>query len=381
MRIISVGILTYTREELGAAIPPELSAEPAIRLFVSPEAISDPRSIRLLEGMPLTAGAHDWQDPTSNATQVGNIAGTPRVDGPYLVADALITEQTAAQMVIDRRLPEISAAYDMDIVWEPGEYGGELYHGRQTRLRYNHTTLLPGGKGRGGQEVRVLNEDPTTNEETAMTGTAAPAFTLVALPGGARVRVANEDADTVSKAVENAETEAKESTATAFNEQVAGLAEQLKLANEEKAAAEAKVAELNGQIQQMQEQLTSAMDPAAIEAKAEEMQNEQSEAAQVMNCKTLPDDLKSLRGHDLRAAVVTQCRAANSLPALSADELKDESGIRGRFSVMAETSGKTDARTKVPGAAASTSVRTQNAASSGNYGKDRFNTLYGKKEA
>ncbi len=381
LRVLSVGVMTYTREELGDAVPPELAGERMIRLLVTPDTLSDPRAIRSLEGMPLTAGAHDWQDPTSNATQVGNIAGTPRVDGPYLIADGLVTNKDTAQAVIDRRLPEISAAYDMDIVWEPGEYAGELYHGRQTRLRYNHTTLLPNGKGRAGRDVRVLNEDSTTEEETAMSGTAQPAFTLVALPGGARVRVANEDATAVSEAVENAETKAKETTATAFNQQVEELAEQLKAAMEAKSAAEATVSELQGKINEMQEQLAAAMDPSAVEARAEEMQAERGEAAQVMNCDTLPDDMKGLSGHALRSAVVAKVRAQNSLPALSDEELADEAGIRGRFAVMAETAGKADTRSKVPGATATTPARAQNSASSGNTSGDRFQKLYGKKEA
>lgn len=381
LRVLSVGIMSYTREELGSGVPPELSGEKVIRLLVSPDALSDPRAIRSLEGMPLTAGAHDWQDPTSNATQVGNIAGTPRVDGPFLVADGLVTNKDAAQAVINRKLPEISAAYDMDIIWEPGEYGGELYHGRQSRLRYNHTTLLPNGKGRAGRDVRVLNEDSTTEEEDAMSGTAQPALTLVALPGGKRVSVANEDAVVVSEAVENAAKEAKETTATAFNEQVSGLAEQLKAANEEKAAAEAKVAELNGQIQQMQEQLSAAMDPAAVETRAEEMQEERSEAAQVMNADTLPDDMKGLSGHALRSEAITRVRAANSLPALTDEQLADEGGIRGRWDVMIETAGKADTRSKVPGhQAAQSNHRAQNSNQGENTAKGRLNKLYGPKD-
>lgn len=381
LRVLAVGIMTYTREELGDGIPPELQGEQAIRLLVSPDALSDPRSIRSLEGMPLTAGSHNWQDPTSNATQVGNIAGTPRIDGPYLVADGLITDKDAAQAVINRKLPEISAAYDMDIIWEPGEYGGELYHGRQSRLRYNHTTLLPGGKGRGGSDVRVLNEDSTTKEESAMTTPSAPAFTLVNLPGARSVRVANEDAVAVSEAVENAATEAKDSTATAFNEQVSGLAEQLKVANEGKVGFETTIAELQGQLAELQEQLTAALDPSAVESRAGELQEEREEAAQVMNCATLSDDLKSLSGHALRAAVVTSVRAANSLPALTAEQLSDEGSIKGRWSVMVETSGQTDTRQKVPGhQIVQTHVRAKNSkAGTGNRNKDRLTQLYGPK--
>ena len=69
------------------------------------------------------------------------------------------------------------------------------------------------------------------------------ALTLVSLPGGVRVRVANEDATRVSEAVENAEEKGKTETATAFNSQLEDLGAQMKLAQEEKAAADAKLAE------------------------------------------------------------------------------------------------------------------------------------------
>ena len=379
LRVLAVGIMSYTVDELGDSVPPELRGESIIKLLVSPEAISDPRAIRSLEGMPLTAGEHDWQDPTSNATQVGNIAGTPRVEGPYLLADGLVTDDKAAQKIINRQLPEISAAYDMDISWGVGEYGGESYHGTQTKLRYNHTTLLPAGKGRGGQEVRVLNTDSTTTtEESAMSGTQTTAFTLVNLPGSRSVRVLNEDAQAVSEAVENAAEEAKQTTATAFNEQVEGIANQLKVANEEMAASEAKVAELKGQIEQMQEQLVTAMDPAVIDERAEEMQNDREEAAKVMNCATLPDDLKSLTGHALRSKAIERVRAANSLPALSAEQMADESGINGRWAIMVENAAVQAPRNKVPGAEV-TQPRARATNSTGSASRDRINHLYGAK--
>lgn len=381
-RVMSAGIMRYTREELGAAVPPELAGETIIHLLVTPDTLAEPRAIRTLEGMPITAGAHAWQKADDNKqTQVGSIAGTPCIEGPYLVADMVVTDSNAVDAVTSRRLAELSAAYDMEIVWEPGEYDGQLYHGRQTRLRYNHTALLPPGKGRAGRDVRVLNHDKLKEEIPMSTGAQSP-MTLVSLPGGVRVQVANEDATRVAEAVENAGEQAKKETATAFNEQVTDLSTQMQEAQTALVAAQDRVKELEGQLSEMKAQLDAAMSPQAVEEKAAEMQEEREAATAVMNCDTLPDDMKGLRGHELRVAVVQKVRAQNSAAALSDDELKDEAGIRGRFSAMHEQAqaGGSKRQTVTGASVVTTQAKAQNSAP-GNTAQDRLNKLYGAKKA
>lgn len=379
-RVMSAGIMAYSPQELGDALPPELSGEQVIYLLVTPEVLAEPRAVRTLEGMPITAGAHAWQDASSNRTQVGSIAGTPTVEGPYLVADMVVTNADAVKAVTSRQLEELSAAYDADIVWEPGEYDGQLYHGRQTGLRYNHTALLPPGKGRAGRDVRVLNHDKLKEEKPMATG-EQNALTLVSLPGGVRVRVANEDATRVADAVENAKDTATKETASSFTNQIEGISGEMKIAQEALKAAESTVAELNGQLAEMKSQLEAAMSPAAVEERAVEMQTEREDATAVMNCATMPDDMKALRGHDLRVAVIKKVRVANSAAALSDDELKDEAGTRGRFAVMLEHAKAGGTKQGVTGATVVTQAAVQN--SSGvNHSQERLNKLYApKKEA
>lgn len=376
-RVMSVGVMAYTREELGEAIPPELANEEIIYLAVLPDALAEPHAIRTLEGMPITVDEHIWQTADGNpVSQTGSIAGTPVIEGPYLVADMVLTNNTAIDAVVSRNLSELSAAYNMEIIWEPGEYDGQLYHGRQTRLRYNHTTLLRAGEGRAGRDVRVLNKFKK-NEDGLMSENPV---TLVSLPGGVKVRVANEDAARVADAVENAAETAKEETTTAFNEQVTNLANEMKEAQESRKTAEERVKELEGKLEEMKGQLDAALSPEAMEEQIIEIQDERNEAAEVMNASTLPDEFKKLRGHALRSAVVSQVRAANSLPALSAEELADEAAIKGRFSVMKEYSTTASKRT-VTGASV---VNTGSGSASqpiGSVSKERFNKLYGKKGA
>ncbi len=249
-RVLSAGVMAYTREELGGAVPPEITDD-IIYLLVGQDTLAEPRAIRSLEGMPITADAHAWQTAGDSSTQVGSIAGTPIVNGPYLVADMLITDPVAAAKIMARELVDLSSAYDMELVWTNGTYDGEVYHGIQTKLRYNHTALLPPGTGRAGRDVRVLNHKP---EVTTMSHET----TLVTLRKGVTVRVANEDALKVQNAIEDAEKDGEEKAAKVQNASVEDLSSQLKAALEAQAAATAAVDELSQQVKALQDQLDAA---------------------------------------------------------------------------------------------------------------------------
>lgn len=368
-RVLSAGVMAYSREELGSAVPPDITDD-IIFLLVGQDTLAEPRAIRSLEGMPITADSHTWQEAGDNSTQVGSIAGTPLVNGPYLVADMLITDPTAAAKIMSRELVDLSAAYDMELVWTNGIYDGEAYHGVQTKLRYNHTALLPAGTGRAGRDVRVLNhkpEVPTMSHET----------TLVTLRKGVTVRVANEDVAKVQNAIEDAEKDGEDKSAKASNASVDDLSSQLKAALEAQSQASATVDELRQLIQSLQDQLDAANNPDNVADQADQMAQEKDDATQVLNAKTLPDDLKKLHGHKLRVAVLQKVRAMNKMPELTADQVKDESGVKARFQTLVEMKVR-PANNSVPGADVVTTGRAQN--SNQSHAQSRLSTLY-KKES
>jgi hypothetical protein len=380
-RVLSSGVMAYSREEIGEAnIPPEIKDNP-ILLVVMPDTLAEPRAIRSLEGMPITV-QHAEINVQNTEAQVGSVAGTPCVEGPYLCADMRITDVAAIAQVASRELVELSSAYQMEVLWERGEYDGAPFHGKQTKLRYEHVALLPQGEGRAGPDVRVLNRQ-TLLEDTTM---ADPVSKTLIKIGNRQFSVENAQAAEIANAVDEQVSEAKKTTSTAFNAQLEEIAGKLKEATDAKAAQDKIVADLQGQLAQMKEQLDAVSSPAAIEDKANAMNAERDEAATVMNSKTLAPELKKLTGHALRVAVINSVRAVNKQPALTADELKDEPGIKGRYSVMVENAKATPgARKEVPVTGAST-IKVENSNDGAaqkpvNYATERFSKLYPEPKA
>ncbi len=373
-RVLSAGVMAYTREELGGAgIPPEVTDD-IIMLVVMPDTVKEPRGIRSLEGMPITVMHADINVANTDA-QVGSVAGAPTVEGPYLCADMRITDKDAIARIVSRELVELSSAYVMEVIWEPGEYDGAPFHGKQTKLRYDHVALLPQGQGRAGPDVKVLNRQPL--EATDMADVTPK--TLIKI-GNRSFAVSNEQAQEIANAVDEVAADTKKTTSTAFNAQLEEIAAQLKEAMDAKATADAKVAELQGQIATMKEQLDAAGAPEAVEQKADALNAERDEAATVMNSKTLAPELKKLSGHNLRVAVINSVRAASKLPALTEADLKDEATIRGRYAAMVENAkAGASTRKEVPVTGAGVVVQNSGdnvAAQPANYATERFSKLY-----
>lgn len=371
-RVLCAGIMSYARSEIGEEnIPPDIKDDP-ILLCVMPDTLAEPHGIRSLEGMPITI-MHADISVQDTEDQVGCVAGAPSVEGPYLCADMRLTDAQAIAQVVSRELVELSSAYRMEVLWGRGEYDGAPFHGKQTKLRYDHVALLPSGHGRAGPDVRVLNQQPKGDKSMPAEATR----TMVKI-GNRSFAVANEDAKEIANAVDEVAEETKKTTSTAFNDQLEEIAAQLKEATDAKAAADAKVAELQGQLQEMRDQLDKAGAPEVIEEKAEAMNAEREEAAAIMNSKTLAPEFKKLSGHKLRVAVINSVRATAKQTALTEAELKDEAAVRGRYAAMVEnaklSSGK---QTVVTGANVSVKNSTDApVAQPQTYAAERFAKLY-----
>jgi len=160
-RILAERVMPYRREELTGFVPMDIIGDP-IHMLVNTESMGNPDALRSLEAVPLVAGDHHWLD-VENVRQyaVGAVAGTPRMDGPYLVCDMLVTDPATIESIEAGDLPEISAAYTADILFEPGSFDGQRYEGLQQTLRFNHLACIPAGHGRAGADVRILNEKGT----------------------------------------------------------------------------------------------------------------------------------------------------------------------------------------------------------------------------
>ena len=374
---LKYGTMAYAPEEIPGA---PAGANP-VMMLVDMDALCNPEAIRSLEGMPVMVG-HEWATTEVEYQQVGSVAGTPYVNGPYLEGFVVITCPEAIQKIQSNELHDISSAYDFAPIMEAGMADGEPYHGRQTQLKYNHVALLPPGRGRGGKDVRVINHKPETGDK-------GMDVTSVQVVGNLRVRVANEDMVVLTEALQELDGKVEAARVEVQN-QMGGDLE----------AALAKVEELNAQIATMmeeksgyegelmalKEQLEQALDPMMMEDSMNQMMEEKDEAADTMvkNAGDMYEDrekamneLKGLHGDAMRLLVVEKVRAANSMPELTDEQKKDTGFVNGAYN--AYVSAKPKEKTKVPGADAVGRVQTQNQGRT-EVRERASRVLFGKKE-
>jgi predicted transcriptional regulator len=357
---LKYGVMAYASQEINGAAP-----EPdPVYMMVDMDALSNPEAIRSLEGMPVMIG-HDWADTSGKYNPVGSVAGTPYMNGPYLEGYIVVTCPETIRKIQSNELHDISAAYDFTPVMDEGEVDGMPYHGRQTQLRYNHVALLPPGRGRGGEEVRVINQKDKTGAKTMD-------FTSVQVIGNLRVRVANEDMGILNEAlreldgkVEAVRVEVKNQMGGELETALAKMEElntQIASLMEEKASYE-------GKLQTLREQLDQALDPAGMEDSVNQMVEERDEAAETMmknagdmykDKDKVMNELKGLSGDALRLAVVEKIRVANSLSELSDEQKKDNNFIRGAYEVYAANKANAKKKPHVPGSAALKRASVQN---------------------
>ena len=193
----------------------------------------------------------------------------------------------------------------------------------------------------------------------------------VRLRNGKTIQLMNEDD---AKAVEEIEKKAENASADASK--LEGLIAELATITAAKDEVDANYTRVTGELQSIKEQLEAAMSPAAVETAAQEIVNQREEATQVMNCQTLPEDMKALSGTALRAEVVTRVRAENGLPVIPDDKLADANFVAGLYEGLLHSpaqkrviNGSTVTR---PGSYQSAMGTTDNCA--------RFDKLYGAKQ-
>jgi len=192
-RITRTGILEYHR---GGRVVRELRR---------PEQVFDAESMASLAGVPLTmpqlaAGKnpHPVKFVTARDTgplAVGYVGHDVRpVDDRYLEATLTVWRADAVEDVEASKLTEVSAGYRTLDTGPGGEYSGQRYDLEQRKIRYNHVTLLPPGRGRGGSDlaIRLDNHDLITLLRERLDALDMPDAELAAalgLPDGDGVRL------------------------------------------------------------------------------------------------------------------------------------------------------------------------------------------------
>lgn len=158
-RVLAQGVFPYTKEE-----SPENSVTNEsgyVDQYIPIEEFTE-EALHSLEGKPVIVKDHVWRDADNtmkDGLTVGAIAGTPKVEDGYIVADFIISDNDTIEDIKAGKLIEVSSAYDGDCIAEQGEYEGSAFGAVQKNLRFNHVLLLPDGAGRCGHEVRIVNQN------------------------------------------------------------------------------------------------------------------------------------------------------------------------------------------------------------------------------
>lgn len=338
-RVLSAGVMQYLREELPDDFPPG----EVFDINVPFEEMTDPETMHSLEGAAVVAGDHDWISVDSRSElEVGSVAGSASIDGPYLMADFIIRDGEAIEKIKSNALGDISSAYISEVIPEPGNQQSCPFHGVQRKIRFNHVSILPPGEGRGGREVRILNAGKPK-------GAKMDDFKSVEV-GGRAIRVHNADADILKTEIENKEAVTNQS-ADKMTAMMAELEEAKRMLDE----ANTRYEQAMGQMSEMKAKMDELMDPAYMQNQVDEMAMEQGEATDMMKNAGMYDEktmnsIKKLRGHALRVHVINSMRKADNRPELTENEAKAEGFVTGIYNTLLDfdKAGKTQNQNRRP---------------------------------
>lgn len=150
VKIARIGDLEYKPDEIDGNIEP--NADGIVILNRSAEDFFCDSTIASFEGKPIVSKFHQTVDPDNfKEISVGNISHVRR-EGDYLVADLLICDAEAIELVENNIIKEISIGYDADV--EKIDVG----KGRQFNIIGNHVALVR--EGRAGPSCSIGDAKP-----------------------------------------------------------------------------------------------------------------------------------------------------------------------------------------------------------------------------
>ncbi len=356
--VMRSGVMTYYAGELlegGGEVPAHL-LDQEIRLYVPPEELASPQSLKTLEGVPVGVD-HEWQVAGSIEAK-GNIAGKPVYDdnSGLLFSSLKITDPATIARITEKdssydKLVDISSGYRNTTDWEAGiTPAGEAYDGIQRNIGYNHVALLAQGLGRGGDNVKIYNRVGKKRVDQMSE------YTSVAV-GKFRIKVMNEDVDKLQnvmddkdKAINDNDDKNKNAIDPAqLEETMSKLTEVNKQVDELTGERDT----LRGQLQDAQNKLDEVLNPDNMAAAVEDATMEQENAGAILNAYKAkePDGIKKMFGHPLRVAVVNAVRAINKNNPMTVEHAENEGFVKGSFTVLQECALTNKSSKTVNGAA------------------------------
>lgn len=307
-RVLKTGLMRYHADEL-TNVPEHLKGK-FFNMLVTAEEMSAPETLHSLETAQVVPGSHEWVTPENAGTvSKGQAAGAPVVDGEFLVSDLLVTDPATMEDIKSGKLPEISGGYHAATDFSPGEFEGQQYDAVQRGIIFNHVAVIPAGMGRGGSDVKIINEK--TQATNTQLGGIKMELVKVRLRNGRFINTDEEGAKAVEGDKEEtagAITGAEEKSSKTYEQ----TATELEGKKGELQQLQSEVEELKGQLSVYKEKLEQLLSDEAVEQAATEMVAEADEADEIIENsmddekkkEELKNSVKGLRGAKLYSTVL-----------------------------------------------------------------------------
>lgn len=148
-KAVRTGIQLYAGDEVGK---PDM---PVVRVYRSPDQVSDVASLQTFSHAPITLD-HPAELVTADnvkALAVGEVSTTAKWDGEW-VSLPLIVKDAAAIQSVEGGKRELSAGYTCDLDFTPGVTAdGQAFDAQQKNIRINHLALVD--RARAGSKARI----------------------------------------------------------------------------------------------------------------------------------------------------------------------------------------------------------------------------------
>lgn len=121
-----------------------------------PEDVLDSSSLESMQMLPITVLHPKERVVTAENSKnlsVGYTGQDVKINGDFIETRLKITDKKAIT-AIENGLQELSLGYGVELIKQDGEFNGQRYDARQTKIRYNHLAIVP--RGRAGREARII---------------------------------------------------------------------------------------------------------------------------------------------------------------------------------------------------------------------------------
>lgn len=325
------GVTEYSASNFQPRMYNDRNPNDVIRVFRSVDTLAE--SVPLWYGSPMGNDhpADFFNTDNTRELQVGSVIGQPKMVGPILQADILVTDSRTIKEITDGFKEELSNGYYSAYDFTPGiAPNGEPFDCQQLKLRPNHVAVV--AAGRCGSICKVSDSADVTPKE-------APKMGTVTVNG-----VTYEATEQLIQVVNGLQSQLSELMAAA-----AAAPAQAEAAI---ADATSKVDEVTAQVADLTTQLADATSPETLDAAVEERQ-EVTDAARKLIANF---DCKGKSNADIRKEIVkAKC------PEVAIKNLDSADYVRARFEGLATTVQNTPRRGKLDTALAD-SLKVQDSA-------------------